>query len=210
MNLLEKVVLEKMRSFPEPELQEEMLRYGKVLTADKGDVLIKEGQRLDFLPIVISGSIRVYRQWEDREILLYYVKPQETCMMSLSSAYFNNISAANGVAMERTEIVVLPARMISEWQLKYSSWNEFIISTFRTRYDELLNAFGNVAFNPIAGRVKEYLLNRSGETDSRRVNISHQTLANELGTTRVVVSRILKQLEKDGFIKQFRGYVLLQ
>lgn len=210
MDLLEKIVHEKMRSFPEPELKEEMLRHGKVITADKGDVLIKEGQRLDFLPIVLSGSIRVYRQWEDREILLYYVKPQETCMMSLSSAYFNNISAANGVAMERTEIMVLPARKISEWQLKYPSWNQFIISTFRARYDELLSAFGNVAFNPVAGRVKEYLLKRSKETDSKRVNTSHQKLANELGTTRVVVSRILKQLEKDGFIHQFRGYVLLQ
>ena len=210
MDELKKVVLEKMQSFSEPGLKEEMVRYGKVLTAGKGDVLIKEGQRLDFLPIVISGSIRVYRQWEGREILLYYVKPQETCMMSLSSAYFSNISAANGMAMEKTEIMVLPAKMISEWQLKYPSWNQFIISTFRSRYDELLNAFENVAFNPISGRVKDYLIHRSSGADSKRVDVSHQTLANELGTTRVVISRILKQLEKDGFIQQFRGYVLLK
>ena len=101
----------RLKSFREPELQEEMLSNGKVITASKGDILIKEGQRLDFLPVVIKGLIRVYRQWEDREILLYYVGPEQTCMMSLSSAYFNSISAANGMAMEPTDILILPANL---------------------------------------------------------------------------------------------------
>lgn len=202
-------IFSKLRSFREPELQEEMLIHGKVITARKGDVLIREGQRLDFLPIVISGSIRVYRQWEDREILLYYVGPEETCMMSLSSAYFNNVSTANGMAIADAEIFVLPARLIAEWQLKYPSWNQYIIHTFRNRYDELLTSFGSVAFDPIPVRVKEYLLKRSQTEESARVNVSHQTLANELGTTRVVISRILKQFEQEGFLRQFRGYIML-
>ena len=198
-----------LRSFREPALQEEMLNSGKVIEARKGDLLIREGQRLDFLPIVIRGLIRVYRQWEDREILLYYVKPEETCMMSLSSAYFNNVSAANGVAMEDSEILVVPARLVSEWQLKFPSWNQYIIHTFRSRYDELLSSFKSVAFDPIHIRVKEYLLARSKSGKTPRINISHQTLANELGTTRVVISRILKQFEQEGLLKQYRGYVLL-
>ena len=122
-----------LKSFPEPELQEEMRAHGKVISANKGDVLIKEGQRLDFLPIVIKGSIRVYQQKEDREILLYYVGPEQTCMMSLSSAYFDNTSAASGMAMEPTDLLILPAKLLAEWQLKYSSWNKFIIRTFRDR-----------------------------------------------------------------------------
>ena len=198
-----------LKSFREPGLQDEMLNYGKVISARKGDVLIREGQRLDFLPIVIRGAVRVYREWEDREILLYYVKPEETCMMSLSSAYFNNISAANGVAIEDSEILVVPARLVSEWQLKYPSWNQYIIHTFRNRYDELLSSFKSVAFDPIHIRVKEYLLTRSKTGNTSRINISHQTLANELGTTRVVISRILKQFEQERFLKQYRGYVLL-
>ena len=101
----------RLKSFREPGLQEEMLSNGKVITASKGDILIKEAQRLDFLPVVIKGLIRVYRQWEDREILLYYVGPEQTCMMSLSSAYFNSISAANGMAMEPTDILILPANL---------------------------------------------------------------------------------------------------
>ena len=200
----------RLKSFREPELQEEMLSNGKVITASKGDILIKEGQRLDFLPVVIKGLIRVYRQWEDREILLYYVGPEQTCMMSLSSAYFNNISAANGMAMETTEILVLPAKLIADWQLKYPSWNQYIIHTFRNRYDELLSSFGSMAFDPVPTRVKSYLISRSRSEDSRRLNLSHQTLANELGTTRVVISRILKQFEQEGFLRQSRGYITLK
>jgi CRP/FNR family transcriptional regulator, anaerobic regulatory protein len=208
MNDLEDVC-KSLTLFHEPALQSEMSRHGKLIAANKGDILIKEGQRLDFLPIVIKGSIRVYQQSEDREILLYYVGPQQTCMMSLSSAYFNNISAANGMAMEPTEILILPANLIAEWQLKYASWNRFIIQTFRNRYDELLTSFGSVAFNPMPARLKEYLLKRARSEGTKKINISHQTLANELATTRVVISRILKQFEREGMIKQFRGSIQL-
>jgi CRP/FNR family transcriptional regulator len=204
-----KDLFKSLTSFPEPELQQEMLAHGKLISANKGDVLIREGQRLDFLPIVIKGSIRVYQQSEDREILLYYVGPGQTCMMSLSAVYFNNISAANGMAVAPSEILVLPAKLIAEWQLKYPSWNKFIILTFRNRYDELLSTFGSVAFNPIPTRVKEYLLRRAMTEGTKKINSSHQTLANELGTTRVVISRILKQFEQEGTLKLFRGQIEL-
>ena len=194
-------------SFLEPELHQEMLAHGKIITANRGDVLIKEGQFLNFLPIVIKGKIRVYQQKEDREILLYYVGPEQTCMMSLSSAYFDYNSAANGMAMEPTEILVLPSYLIAEWQLKYPSWNKFIIKTFKSRYDELLAEFGNVAFKPIQTRVKEYLETKVKSEKSKKLVLSHQMLANELGTTRVVISRILKQLEKDKILKLYRGYI---
>lgn len=134
-------LFKKLKSFSEPELQSEILKHAKFLKANKGDILIKEGQYLNFLPIVIDGLLRVYQQNEDREILLYYVGPEQTCMMSLSSAYFDYYSTANGIAMEPSEILVLPAHLIAEWQLKYPSWNKFIINTYKSRYDELLNAF---------------------------------------------------------------------
>ena len=205
-----KDLFRKLTLFPEPDLQEEMRTNGKLISANKGDMLIREGQRLNFLPIVIEGSIRVFQQNEDREILLYYVRPQETCMMSLSSAYFNDISAANGMAMEPTEILVLPATLISEWQLRFPSWNKFIIHSFRNRYDELLRAFGSVAFNPIPTRVDEYLREKAKTSGSKKINASHQALANELGTTRVVISRILKQFEQEGRLAQHRGYIVLK
>src|SRR5689334_6067252 len=104
-------IFESLRDFKEPSLRDELLATGTLMRADAGDILIREGQYLDFLPLVISGLIRVYRNNDDdREILLYYVQPGQTCMMSLSSAYFDYYSAANGVAVEETELLVLPAR----------------------------------------------------------------------------------------------------
>src|SRR5882757_7705961 len=178
-----------------------MTSHGKVISAKKGDVLIREGQHLDFLPIVLKGSIRVYRQKEDREILLYYVREQETCVMSLSSAYFSNKSAAYGVATEPTDVLVIPTRFIAEWQLKFPSWNDYVIRTFRRRYDELLDSFGSVAFDPVQSRLKEYLKKRSESNGSKKIQISHKALADEIGTTRVVVSRILKQFEQSGDLR---------
>jgi len=203
-------LFEKLKIFSEPELREEIESQGKVLQAGPGDVLIKEGQYLDFLPIVIKGLIRVYQTVEDREILLYYVGPEQTCMMSLSSAYFDYISAANGMAMEHTEILVLPAYFIADWQLKYPSWNRFIINTFKSRYDDLLGSFRDVAFKPVQERVMDYLTERTKDTSYKKINISHQELANELGTTRVVISRILKQFEKEGKMKLYRGFIHLK
>lgn len=202
-------LFKKLKSFSEPELQLEIQKHGKMIKANKGDILVREGQYLNFLPIVIEGLLRVYQENEDREILLYYVGPEQTCMMSLSSAYFDYYSTANGIAIEPTEILVLPAYLIAEWQLKYPSWNRFIIRTFKSRYDELLTAFGNVAFKPIQVRVKEYLSAYQKNNGSSKVPISHQNLANELGTTRVVISRILKQFEKENLIKLHRGYIEL-
>lgn len=203
-------LFEKLNSFSEPELQKEILKNGKIIKASKGDILIREGQYLNFLPIVIQGLLRVYQENEDREILLYYVGPEQTCMMSLSAAYFDYYSTANGIAVEPSEILVLPAHLIAEWQLKYPSWNKFILRTFKSRYDELLNAFGNVAFKPINLRVKEYFSDYVKNYGTTKIPISHQTLANELGTTRVVISRILKQFEKDNLIKLSRGSIEFQ
>ena len=202
-------LFKKLKSFSEPDLQQEILKHGKILTAKKGDILIKEGQFLNFLPIVIHGQLRVYQEKEDREILLYYVGPEQTCMMSLSAAYFDYNSAANSIAMEPTEILVLPSYLIAEWQLKYPSWNKFILKTFKSRYDELLSSFGSIAFKPIPARVKDYLMERKKSGNSKKIVLSHQTLANELGTTRVVISRILKQFEKEKFLKLYRGYLQL-
>ncbi|GAB3254300.1 Crp/Fnr family transcriptional regulator [Larkinella harenae] len=196
--------------FTEPALRQEMLTYGKFLSVNKDDMIVREGQYLDFLPIVIRGEIRVFQQKEDREILLYYVREGQTCMMSLSAAYFSNTSTAYGMATKPSEVFVFPTRLVNEWQLKYPSWNAFLIQTFRSRYDELLGSFESVAFDPIDKRVLAYLKSRSAKDSTSKIEISHQHLAYELGTTRVVISRILKDFEQQGKVKLFRGAIQLK
>jgi CRP/FNR family transcriptional regulator len=212
-------VIKQLRCFSEPGFQQEISEHGKLLLLHKGDVVVREGQYVKFLPIVLKGSVRVYQQKEDREVLLYYVREQETCTMSLSAAYFNNMSTSHGVAAEETEALIFPARLITEWQLKYPSWNSYVIRMFRSRYDQLISALEGMAFEHIDVRLIRYLSNAApgnvissaGITcdASRRVNMSHQRLAHELGTTRVVVSRILKQFEREGKVKLFRGCIEL-
>jgi CRP/FNR family transcriptional regulator len=201
--------IKKLNFLADTELQEEVFQHGKILSVNKGDIIVKDGQYVKFLPIVLQGAIRVYQQKEDREILLYYVRAEETCTMSLAAAYFNNKSSSHGVAVEPTEMLVFPSDMITKWQMKYPSWNKYVMRMFRSRYDELINSFEQIAFDHINVRVMEYLKKKSETEANKIINISHQNLARELGTTRVVVSRILKQFEREKKIKLSRGAIVL-
>jgi CRP/FNR family transcriptional regulator len=203
-------LLKKLSFFTEPAFKEELMENCKLLSFKKGDVIVKDGQYVKFLPIVLSGAIRVFQQKEDREILLYYVKAEETCTMSLAAAYFNNKSTSHGVVTEPAEVMIFPADLINQWQLKYPSWNRYVMHMFRKRYDELIGSFEGVAFEHIDVRVLEYLKNKALADGCKTINLSHQQLADELGTTRVVISRILKEYERQGKINLFRGRIELR
>ncbi|WP_074409157.1 Crp/Fnr family transcriptional regulator [Aquimarina megaterium] len=207
--IFEKEILKKIDFITENELREEILKHCEILSFKKGDVIVREGQYVKILPIVISGLIRVFQTKEDREILLYYVEPSQTCMMSLSACFFNNQSPSQAIAMTQTDILAIPSRFITQWQKQYNSWNNFVIKTFRKRYDELLDTFESVAFDHIDKRAIAYLTRRKSQQESPRIKISHQQLANELGTTRVVISRILKQFELDGKLILHRAEIEL-
>jgi CRP/FNR family transcriptional regulator len=201
--------LKKIAFFSEPGFKAELVQHGKLLLFKKGDVIVRDGQYVKFLPIVISGAIRVFQQKEDREILLYYVRAEETCTMSLAAAYFNNKSTSNGIVTEQAEVLIFPAQLINQWQLKYTSWNKYVMYMFRKRYDELISSFEGVVFEHINLRLLKYLNNKSIKEDNKSIYLSHQQLAYELGTTRVVISRILKYYERQKKIKLFRGRIEL-
>ena len=207
MESAETSLLKQLDFFSDLALQEEVLHNGELLQLKKGDVIVKEGQYVKFLPIVLKGSIRVFQRKDEREVLLYYVRPEQTCTMSLAAAYFENKSTSFGIAVETTEVLVFPSHRITEWQLKFPSWNRYVMRMFRTRYDELVRSLETITFEHIDVRVMEYLKNKMNEVKGKEVNISHQSLANELGTTRVVVSRILKQLEHDKKIRLSRSSI---
>jgi CRP/FNR family transcriptional regulator len=196
-----------MPFFTEPEFKQELLKHGQLATFNKGNIIVKDGQYVKFLPIVLKGAIRVYQQKEDREILLYYVRAEETCTMSLAAAYFNNKSTSHGVVTEPTEVLIFPASLIDQWQLKYPSWNRYVMSMFRRRYDEMVDSFEALVFEPINVRVLEYLKNKAIKDENPQIALSHQQLAYELGTTRVVISRILKDYERQKKIKLYRNRI---
>lgn len=200
-------ILKQINLFPETELQEEILEHCRLQTFVKGGVVVREGEFVKLVPIVVSGTLRVFQTKQEREILLYHVEPAQTCMMSLSACFFNNKSPSQAVAIENTRSLMVPTRLVAQWQKAYTSWNEFVIRTFRNRYDELLNTFESVAFDHVNTRVLDYLQSRAAKQKDKAVGISHQELANELGTTRVVISRILKQFEMDKVVALHRGAI---
>ncbi|MBA4196471.1 MAG: hypothetical protein C0459_02850 [Chitinophaga sp.] len=205
------IFFKKISFFKEPEFKDELLQHAQLMSFKKGDIIVRNGQQVRFLPIVLNGAIRVFQQKEDREVSLYYVRKGETCTMSLAAAYFNNKSVSHGIVMEdNTEILIFPSDLITKWQLQYPSWNQYVLQMFRKRYDELINSFEGVVFDHINVRVLEYLKRKSIVEESRILNISHQNLAKELGTTRVVISRILKQFEREKKIKLLRGQIELK
>lgn len=200
----------RFESAKELDLKEEIKRVGEIQSFEKGELLIREGQYLKVLPIVLKGSIRVFQTHEDREILLYYVLPQETCIMSLAACLFNNESPSNAITEEDTDVLFIPSNYINVWQRKFSSWNEFILKAYRNRYDELLDSFNNVVFKKIDERIMSYLNEYSLNHNTNKIPLSHQALAYELGTTRVVISRILKNFETKGKVILHRGFVELK
>lgn len=208
--MTDKEILRKLPFISEPNLQVEILEKGQLIVSEAGKQVVREGEYVKILPIVLEGSIRVFQTRIDREILLYYVEPSQTCMMSLSACFYNRSSAIEAMTSVPTTFLAIPVQYIAEWQRKYVSWNSFVIKTFRKRYDELLDAFESVAFEHIDQRVLDYLSKRQQKEANHRIEISHLQLAKELGTTRVVISRILKQFELQGKVRLHRGAIELR
>lgn len=196
--------------FKEAELKSEIARVATFQKVPKGETLIRQGQYLKVLPIVISGAIRVFQTFEDREILLYYVRANETCIMSLTACLFNNESASYAITDSLTQVLYIPSDHITDWQTRYPSWNQFILAAYRNRYDELLHEFTDAVFKKMDERVLDYLRNYRDTHSVHTIPISHQALALELGTTRVVISRILKSFELEGLIGLHRGSITLK
>ncbi|MEX2336883.1 MAG: Crp/Fnr family transcriptional regulator [Fulvivirga sp.] len=193
----------------EDSLKQEIAEKYQSVTLVKGTVLAESGKYMKMIPLVLKGSIRVYRiDYErDREILLYYIPPGETCMMSLVASFMDMQSKVNAVTEKDSELLLIPTAKVREWQIKYPLWNRFILEIFLHRYTELLNTINDLSFKNIEERLQNYLIQCYHRQGSTNIAITHQRLANELGTTRVVVSRLLKDLEKKGVVDLLRGEI---
>lgn len=196
----------------EKELIEELQNNCQTIVVDEQVVLAESGKYMKMIPLVLDGLIRVYRNDydRDREILLYYIPEGQTCMMSLVASFAQMKSQVHAITERKSELLLIPTTKVRDWQIKYSKWNQFIINTFLGRYTELLNTINDLSFKHIDERVYNYLVQYRHRYGDNRVKLTHQKLANELGTTRVVISRILKDLENKGQIKLMRGEIQLK
>ena len=168
----------------------------------KDSVILKEGQYVKVIPIVTTGLIKVFSRHEDKDLLLYYIKPDETCIMSFAASLKNEPSRVYAMTEEDTSAILLPVNKISEWINQFPDFNTLFFQQYNNRYGELLDTINHVLFNKIDKRLYDYLVEKKELTNKNPLKISHRQIASELGTAREVISRIMKKLENEGKVKQ--------
>lgn len=193
-----------------PELVEKLYTHGIQKNYEAGSIILNENAPIRSIPIVTKGIMKVIRTEEDgREILLYYIKAGESCIMSFLGGLHNETSKVKAEVEEDAEILFLPIDKVSLFIKEYPEWLDYIFRLYHKRFEELLEIVNAIAFKKVDERMLA-LLNRKAElTGNKTLNITHEQLANELGTARVVVSRLLKQLEEIGKVKLGRNKIIL-
>jgi len=191
-------------------LLERLKTEGVMKTFPPDAVIIEENDYIKNVPIVLSGSIKVFKQDEDgREILLYYIKPGESCVMSFLGAACNGTSKIRAVVEDKAEVLILPVHKAIDLIRDNPAWLEFIFQLYNRRFEELLEVVNAIAFTKVDQRLLEFLKKKVKMTGSNEISITHQQVADELGTAREVVSRLLKQLEKEEKITLSRNKITL-
>jgi CRP/FNR family transcriptional regulator len=193
-----------------PELIEKLNKFSIHRRYDAGSIILNEDSYIRSIPIVTKGLLKVMRTEEDgREILLYYIKPGESCIMSFLGGLHNETSKVRAEVEEDAEILFLPLEKVSLFIKEYPQWLDYIFRLYHKRFEELLEIVNAIAFKKVDERLLNLLKKKSELTANKTINITHEQLANELGTARVVVSRLLKQLEDLGSVQLGRNKIIL-
>jgi len=192
----------------ENELVQEIVNTGRFLKVREGQPLIEPGMEAKEMPLVINGTLRVMREDKDgREIFLYYLEGGDACAMSISCCLGTQISEFKVVAEEDATLWMVPMHHIDTWMVKYRSFRKFIFDSYHDRFDEMLNTIDSIAFMNMDQRLMKYLLDKKQSAGSFVINKTHEQIAQELNTSRVVVSRLLKKLEREERVELHRNRI---
>lgn len=194
----------------EDALLNEMMQVGQLRVFKENDILIDLDQTITHMPLLLNGAIRIMRDDDnDGELLLYYLEKGDTCAMTMTCCLGTKTSNIRATGETKGEMVMIPVQKMDEWLAKYSTWRTFVFNSYQDRLDEMMRSIDNLAFNDTQGRLKNYLIEVASVNKSHTVNKTHSEIAYELNTSRVVVSRLLKVLEKENFIKQQRNSITI-
>lgn len=191
-----------------PELKQDIIAISKVVTLEAGTVILKQGAYVKLIPLLLSGLAKVFKEDQDgHEVLLYYIKPGESCVMSVTTMVRNEASQVKAVIEEDAQVVVIPSDKAMEIAKKYPKWNEFIYDLFNVKFEELLTVIQILTFSNKDIRLLEYLKKEVALKRSAILHTTHQQIAYELGSSREVISRLLKKLENEGMVKLKQGTI---
>lgn len=207
---MKSLVYEAYGDLLEKELLDEIVATATFVEFKKGDRLIDIGRYIKTMPLLISGVIKVMREdFDNGELLLYFLEKGETCAMSLACCMGDKKSEIRAVAETDGLVAMIPVAKMEAWIGQYKSWRAFVFESYNNRFNELLSAIDNIAFMKMDERLEHYLTEKSHVSQSRTIYKTHQEIAYELNSSRVVVSRLLKVLETEGKIKLNRNNIEL-
>lgn len=197
--------------FPEfhsPELLASIEEKSSIKNFKAGTVIIDFGSYIKFTPLLLKGVIKIVREdKKGNELFMYYLNPGDTCAVSLTCCMSEQKSEIRAIAEEDVELLAIPANLMDAWMFHFLDWKNFIMNTYRKRFDELLKTIDEIAFNKMDVRLKNYLKKKALVTGKNKITSTHQEIATDLGTSREVISRLLKQLEKKGGIELGRNTI---
>jgi CRP/FNR family transcriptional regulator len=195
----------------DPQLLEEIEKHGKIQVFEPGESIIEPGQYIKMVPVVLEGTIKIMRtNDEGHDLFLYYIESGETCAVSLTCCSIMNPSDVKAVAEEKTKILAIPARKHEEWTNEFRQWKDFVGQTYQKRFQSMFQAIDDIAFKKMDERLLKYLVVKSKQAKSNELSLTHQEIAKELGTSREVVSRLLKQLENRKLVELGRNVVYVR
>ncbi len=175
-----------------------------------GDVIMRTGQYIKNTVLVISGKIKVYREDENGgEFFMYYLQPGQACAISMICATKNEKSQIMAKVVEDVELIMVPLPLMDKWMMQHRSWYEFVIDTYRSRFEEVLEVIDSIAFRAMDERLEFYLKRHADACGCKELKLSHQEIASELNTSREVISRLLKKMEQRGIVSLHRNNIEL-
>jgi CRP/FNR family transcriptional regulator len=194
----------------EPELLNEMCKYGNLRVFKPDDEIIDIGMVISHMPLVISGSIKVMTEDKDGdELLLYYLELGDTCAVTLNCCTKKAKSTIRAVTETDAELLFVPVDKMEEWMIKYKSWRNYVLDSYNVRLNEMVAAIDNIVFNSMEERLTKYINDKAWIAKNATLNLTHQDIAKDLHSSRVVISRLMKKLEKNGVIRQYRNKVVV-
>lgn len=192
----------------EEELINEIIEVGVYKKVKENELLLDLGDKFDKIPLILSGAIKISREDDDGdEIVLYFLERGDTCTITFGGGLTSAKSKVRGVAEKDSEVILIPVEKLEQWMVKYKTWRDFVIDSYNIRLAEMLEAIDTLAFMKMDQRLFKYLTDKVKIMRSTTLNTTHQQIAHDLNTSRVVISRLLKQLENEKKIELNRNKI---
>jgi len=191
-------------------LVQNITQHCSITEAGSGEVIMKTGQYIRHTVLLIKGKVKIYREdQEGNEFFMYYLQPGQACAVSMICTTKAQASQVMAKVEEDAVLIMIPLQLMDKWMTEFKSWYEFVIDTYRGRFEEVLMVIDQIAFRGMDERLEFYLKRNAEANATTHIKASHQEIANDLSTSREVISRLLKKMEQRGFVQLHRSHIEL-